>query len=74
MREFITYPQKAPLQTDSTQGNSDASSGQDSGEKKKSSFLLSSSQFFFLVNFRGNLKQQSHLKHKEMQKPVDTML
>lgn len=48
MREFITYPQKAPLQTDSTQGNSDASSGQDSGEKKKNqAFYFLPPNFFF---------------------------
>lgn len=47
MREFITYPQKAPLQTDSTQGNSDASSGQDSGEKKK----IKLSTFFLPIFF-----------------------
>lgn len=63
MREFITYPQKATLQTDSTQGSSDASSGQDSGKKKKNqAFCFLPPNFFFLVNFRGSLKQQSHLQ------------
>lgn len=47
MREFITYPQKATLQTDSTQGSSDASSGQDSGKKKK----IKLSAFFLPIFF-----------------------